>query len=85
MRFKMLTVEQMIIIEGGEQNRNSQATRVPSKALFSPSDPMHLMALSTDPTTWAGNSVGMFCFPTPPIPSPSPRWMGPEEEVGSIS
>lgn len=59
--------EQIVIIEGGEQNRNlAKSTSAPSKALFSPSDPTYLMVPSTDPPTGAGNKVGMSCFPTQP-------------------
>lgn len=72
-RFEILAGEQVVIIEGDEQNGNlTKATNAPSKALFSPSDPIHLMGLSTGSPTWVGNNVDISCFPTPPSPSPNP-------------
>lgn len=67
----MLAGEQVVIIEGGEQNRKlTKVTSAASKALFSPSDPTHLMVPSTGPPTWPDNNVEMSCFLTPPIPVP---------------
>ena len=67
----MLAGEQVVIIEGDEQNRKlTKVISADSEALFSPSDPTHLMVLSTGPPTWPGNNVEMSCFLTPPIPVP---------------